>query len=241
MIAGAALRGLARWRACAPGEHAVSLRASGEALDRGLVTVLGARLRSASTVPAGWDPWAGAGMFRTADGELSSPTVGWRAGDGLAGVLVGEALGVAVRAGVGALRLTLVVDGDEAADTVAVTVTEGAAAGAWRGRSAAVADATGLMARAAAMGRTYARAGDGRVWSGARASAQWGRAVGAGRAATWWAHDADEARWVVRVEGDAAGLRATVACATEAALAEWATAAGDGPVVTRASPWVDFG
>jgi hypothetical protein len=90
------------------------------------------------------------------------------------------------------------------------------------------------------MGRSYARAGDGRVWSGARAAAQWGRAVGAGRAATWWAHDADEARWVVRVEGDAAGLRATVACATEAALAEWSTAAGDGPVVTRASPWVDF-
>jgi hypothetical protein len=65
--------------------------------------------------------------------------------------------------------------------------------------------------------------------------------VGAGRAATWWAHDPDEARWVVRVEGDAAGLRATVACAAEAELAEWPVGNGSTPTVTRSSPWADFG
>jgi hypothetical protein len=101
VIAGAELRGLSLWRACAPGERAVSLRASGEAIDRGLVTVVGARLRSAARVPAGWDPWGGAGMFRAGAAGLSSPTLAWRAGDGLDGVLVGEALGVAVRPGAG--------------------------------------------------------------------------------------------------------------------------------------------
>lgn len=240
MIAGAELRGASLWRACAPGERAVSLRASGEAVERGLVTVLGARLRAASRVPAGFDPWAGAGMHRAPEGWLSSPTVAWRAGEGLDGVLVGEALGVAVRAGAGALRLALVVDGEALGRELAVTVTAGAAEGAWRGRSAPVADAAALMARAA-RGESYARAGDGPRWAGPRAAARWGRAVAAGRPATWWAHDPDEARWVVRVEGDGAGLRATVACATEAELAGWAAALGDGPTVTRSSPWLDFG
>jgi hypothetical protein len=241
VIAGAELRGLSLWRACAPGERAVSLRVSGEAIDRGLVTVVGARLRSAARVPAGWDPWGGAGMFRACAAGLSSPTLAWRAGDGLDGVLVGEALGVAVRPGAAALRLTLVVDEVETTRSVRVTVSDGAAGdGAWWGRSAAVADPAALMARGAA-GRSYARAGDGRVWSGPRATAQWRRAVGAGRAATWWAHDPDEARWVVRVEGDATGLRATVACAAEAALAEWPVGTGSTPTVTRSSPWADFG
>ncbi|MDB4930698.1 MAG: hypothetical protein JWM10_3182, partial [Myxococcaceae bacterium] len=197
-----------------------------------------ARLRSAAKPAAGWSAWGGAGMFRAGAG-LSSPTLGWRAGDGLDGVLVGEALGVAVRAGVGELRLTLVVDGEETTRAVTVRVDE-AEAGAWWGRSATVADATALMA-GAGEGRCYARAGEGRVWSGARATAQWRRAVAAGRAATWWAHDADEARWVARAESDGAGVRVTVACATEAGLARWADATGSAPAVTRSSPWVDFG
>jgi hypothetical protein len=238
VIAGAELRGVSLWRACARGEHEVSLRVAGEAVDRGLVTVIGARLRPAAKPAAGWSPWGGAGMFRAGDG-LSSPTLGWRAGDGLDGVLVGEALGVAVRAGAGALRLTLVVDGEETTRAVTLTV-DAAEAGAWWGRSAAVADAGALMA-AAGDGRCYARAGDGPVWSGARAAAQWRRAVAAGRAATWWAHDADEARWVARAESDGAATRVTVACATEAGLARWAQATGDGPTATRSSPWADFG
>jgi hypothetical protein len=243
VIAGDPLRGASLWRACARGERAVSLRASGEAVDRGLVTIVGARLRSAATAPTGWGPWGGAGVFRAGPGALSSPTLAWRAGDGLDGVLVGEALGVAVRAGAAELRLTLVVDGDELTRALTVTVTD-APEGVWWGRAAAVADAAVMMARATARGRAYARAGDGRVWSGPRASAQWGRAVAAGRAATWWAHDADEARWVVRAEGDGAGLRATVACAAEAELAGWCEGMGEGmgeaPTVTRSSPWVDF-
>lgn len=240
MIAGAELRGLSLWRPCARGEREVSLRASGEAVDRGIITVVGARLRSATRVPVGWDPWGGAGMFRGALG-LSSPTLGWRAGDGLDGVLVGEALGVAVRPGAAVLRLTLVVDGEESTRVVRVTVTDAPTGeDAWWGRARAVTDAAALMARAAA-GRAYARAGDGPVWTGARATAQWARATAAGRAATWWAHDADEARWVVRAEGDGAGLRVTVACATEAELGDWWAGMEDAPTVTRSSPWVDFG
>jgi hypothetical protein len=243
VIAGSELRGLSLWRPCAAGEHEVSLRASGEAIDRGLVTVVGARLRSATKVPAGWDAWGGAGMFRGGRG-LSSPTVGWKAGDGLDGVLVAEALGVAVRAGEAELRLTLVVDEVESSRALTVSVgDEPDGVGAWWGRSVSVEDATeqrAMMARLvarAATGRSYARAGDGPAWSGARATAQWARAADARRAATWWAHDADEARWVVRAEGDGAGLRVTVACATEAALGGW----GRGGAVRRSSPWVDFG
>ena len=243
MIAGSELRGLSLWRPCAPGEHEVSLLASGEAIDRGLLTVVGARLRTATKVPSGWDAWGGAGMFRGERG-LSSPTVGWKAGEGLDGVLVAEALGVAVRSGEGALRLTLVVDGEESSRVMTVTVGD-EPEGAWWGRSLSVDDATeqrSLMARLverAAEGRSYARAGDGPAWSGARATAQWARAADAGRAATWWAHDADEARWVVRAEGDGAGLRVTVACATEAALGEWGMEAEG--AARRSSPWVDFG
>ena len=244
MIAGSELRGLSVWRPCAAGEREVSLRASGEAVDRGLVTVVGARLRSATKVPPGWDPWGGAGMFR-GSGGLSSPTVAWRAGEGLDGVLVAEALGVAVRPGEATLRLTLVVDEVESSRVMTVSVADGAEEeGAWWGRSLSVDDAAGqrslmatLVARAAE-GRSYARAGDGPAWSGARAAAQWARAAGAGRAATWWAHDADEARWVARAEGDGAGLRVTVACATKAALAEWGMEAEG--AVRRSSPWVDF-
>jgi hypothetical protein len=238
VIAGDPLRGLSLWRPCDRGERAVSLRAAGGAIDRGLVTVIGARLRPAARPAGGWGPWGGAGMFRAGDG-LCSPTLGWRAGDGLDGVLVAEALGVAVRAGTGALRLTLVVDGEETTRAVTVTVDEAATGGPWWGRSAAVADAGALLAQAGA-GRCYARAGDGPVWSGARATAQWQRAVAAGRAATWWAHDADEARWVARAESDEAGVRVTVACATEAELARWSAGMGAAPTVTRSSPWVDF-
>ena len=82
MIAGAELRGVSLWWACARGEHEVSLRAAGEALDRGLVTVVGARLRPATKAPAGWNPWGGAGMFRAGGRELTSPTLAWRAGEG---------------------------------------------------------------------------------------------------------------------------------------------------------------
>jgi len=245
VIAGSELRGLSLWRPCAPGEHEVSLRASGEAVDRGLVTVVGARLRSATKVPAGWDPWGGAGMFRGGRG-LSSPTVGWKAGDGLDGVLVAEALGVAVRAGEAELRLTLVVDEVESSRALTVRVAdEGSGEGGWWGRSLSVEDAAEqrallerLTARAAE-GRSYARAGSGPVWSGARATARQARVMGAGRAVTWWAHDADEARWVARAEGDGAGLKVTVACATEAGLAEWGL--GTEGAVRRSSPWVDFG
>ena len=246
MIAGTELRGLSLWRACAAGERAVSLRASGEAVDRGLVTVVGARLRSAARVPAGWDPWGGAGMFRAGEAGLSSPTLAWRAGDGLDGVLVGEALGVAVRPGAAALRLTLVVDEVESSRVLTVSVVdEGSGEGGWWGLSLSVEDAAeqrALLARLTARagaGRSYARAGSGPVWSGARATAHQARVMDAGRAVTWWAHDADEARWVARAEGDGAGLRVTVAGATEAELAEWGM--GTEGAVRRSSPWVDFG
>jgi len=245
VIAGSELRGLSLWRPCAPGEHEVSLRASGEAVDRGLVTVVGARLRPASKVPAGWDAWGGAGMFRGASG-LSSPTVGWRAGDGLDSVLVAEALGVAVRAGEAELRLTLVVDGEESSRVLTVRVGDGESGeGGWWGRSLSVEDPAeqrALLARLtarAAKGLSYARAGSGPVWSGARATARLARVMDAGRAVTWWAHDADEARWVARAEGDGAGLRVTVAGATGAELAEWGM--GTEGAVRRSSPWVDFG
>ncbi len=245
MIAPEPLRGVSLWRPCARGEHEVSLRAAGEALDRGLVTLIGARLRSATRVPIGWDPWAGAGLFR-AGAALASPVLTWRAGDGLDGVLVGEALGVAVRAGAGELRLTLRVDAVETTRTITVTVSE-AATVAWRGRATTLTDAAArrslmarLMARATE-GQSYARAGDGPRWTGARAVAQWRRATDAGRAVTWWAHDNDEARWVVRAEGDAAGLRVTVAGATETELADWSSGMQHVTAVERSSPWVEFG
>ena len=245
MIAGSELRGLSLWRPCAPGEHEVSLRASGEAVDRGLVTVVGARLRSATKVPPGWDAWGGAGMFRGGRG-LSSPTVGWKAGDGLDGVLVAEALGVAVRAGEAELRLTLVVDEVESSRVLTVSVVdEGSGEGGWWGLSLSVEDAAeqrALLARLtarAAEGRSYARAGSGPVRSGARATAHQARVMDAGRAVTWWAHDADEARWVARAECDGAGLRVTVAGATVPELAEWGL--GTEGAVRRSSPWVDFG
>jgi hypothetical protein len=237
---GAELRGASLWRACARGEHEVSLRASGEAVERGLVTVLGARLRPATKAPGGWSPWGGAGMFRAGAGALSSPTLVWRAGDGLDGVLVAEALGVAARAGSAALRLTLVVDGEALTRDATVTVTDAPETDArWWGRAAEVRDPEALMARAS-RGEVYARAGDGPLWRGARATARWRRATEAGRAATWWAHDPDEARWVLRVEGDGARVRATVACAAEAELDGWSMGMAGARAVARSSPWVDF-
>jgi hypothetical protein len=72
--------------------------------------------------------------------------------------------------------------------------------GGWWGLSLSVEDAAEqrallarLTARAGATGRSYARAGSGPVWSGARATAHQARVMDAGRAVTWWAHDADEA------------------------------------------------
>lgn len=242
MIAGEPLRALSTWRACAPGEREVSLRASGEALERGLVTLVGARLRAAAKPARGWDPWSGVGVFR-AGSAVASPALGWRAGDGLAGVLVGELLGVAARAGRGSLRLTLTVDGEETTRALDVVVDERAARAGWRAR---VVEVTGegarraLMARLtawAARGRSYARAGDGPLRAGARAAALWQRAEAAGRAVSWWAHDAQEARWVLRAEGDAAALRVTVARAAGEGD-EWAWL-GDGPWAERSSPWAE--
>ena len=247
MIAGESLRGLSLWCQCPRGEREVSVRASGEALDRGLVTLVSARLRSATKPARGWDPWSGVGVFR-AGREVASPTVGWRAGDGLAGVLVGELLGVAARPGCGVLRVTLSVDGDETTRELTVAVAEGAEGeGSWVGRAAEVTDprARGeMMARLTAWaerGRSYARSGGGRLREGARATALWQRAEATGRAVIWWASDAMESQWVLRAEGDTTALRVTAARAEGSAAEAWAGLVGDGAEVARSSAWVEFG
>lgn len=243
MIAGEPLRGLSVWRPCARGEREVSLRATGDALDRGIVTLVGARLRSAAKPARGWDPWSGVGVFR-AGSAVASPEVAWRAGDGLAGVLVGELLGVAARPGRAMLRVTLTVDGEETARELDVAVGDGGEA-RWLGRSA---EATGAAERAelvarltawAARGRSWARGSGGALREGARATALWQRAEATGRAVSWWASDAQEARWVLRAEADAAALRVTAARAEGSAEEGWP--ALDGAEAARSSPWVEFG
>jgi hypothetical protein len=247
VIAGGSLRGLSLWRQCPPGEREVSVRASGEALDRGLVTLVSARLRSAAKPAGGWDPWSGVGVFR-AGREVASPTVGWRAGEGLAGVLVGELLGVAARPGCGVLRVTLAVDGDETTRELTVEVAEGAAGeGSWVGRAAEVTEASArgeMVARLTAWaerGRSWARSGGGRLREGARATALWQRAEATGRAVSWWASDGAEGEWVLRAEGDAAALRVTAARAEGSAVDEWGGLVTEGAEVARSSPWVEFG
>ncbi len=247
MIAGEPLRGLSLWRQCPRGDREVSVRASGEALDRGIVTLVSARLRSATKPAAGWDPWSGVGVFR-AGAEVVSPTVAWRAGDGLAGVLVGELLGVAARPGRGVLRVTLAVDGDETTRELTVDVAEGTEGErGWVGRATEVTDArdrAALVARLTAWaerGRSYARSGGGRLREGARATALWQRAEATGRAVSWWASDGAEREWVLRAEGDAAALRVTAARAEGSAVDEWAGVVTAGAEVARSSPWVEFG
>ncbi len=220
------------------------MRVRGAALDEGFVTVLGARVRSAADAPRGWDAWGGTGLHR--DGAwMQTPTLDFRARDGLGAVLVADVLGVAVSPGEATLDVELCVDGEVVRRRVTVTVHDAAHPARWR-RAACDADERarcgwlrGLVTRARREGgRRFARTASGALLEGDRADGWALRAEAAGRSTAWWAHDDDEARWVLRAESRPDVLRVSVACVAAEAEA-WRELGGDAAWSSASSPWAE--